>query len=75
MGRGVPKDDAAAVQWYRKAAERQLALAQTNLAVMLENGRGVARDDAEAVRWYRKAAEQGDPGARARLKKLQVRLR
>ena len=73
-GRGIPKDAAAAVQWYRKAAERRHALAQINLGVMLESGRGIARDDAEAMQWYRKAAEQGDAGARSGLKRLQAKL-
>ncbi len=57
-GHGVPRDDAAAVSWYRKAAEQGFAWGQTNLGYMYAQGRGVARDDAEAVSWYRKAAEQ-----------------
>ena len=58
-GRGVAKDDAQAVAWYRKAADQGLALAQINLGVMYANGRGVAKDDDEAVAWCRKAADQG----------------
>jgi TPR repeat protein len=58
-GEGVPKDDAEAVKWYRKAAEQGLAEAQYNLGVMYDEGEGVPKDDAEAVKWYRKAAEQG----------------
>ena len=58
-GRGVERDDAEAVRWYRCAAEQEDALGQTDLGVMYENGRGVERDDAEAVRWFRRAAEQG----------------
>ena len=58
-GRGVARDDAEAVRWYRRAAEQGHASGQNNLGFMYQNGRGVARDDAEAVRWYRRAAEQG----------------
>ena len=58
-GRGVAKDDAQAVQWYRKAAEQGNAFGQTNLGVMYRDGRGVAKDDAQAVEWFRQAAEQG----------------
>ena len=60
-GRGVARDDAEAVRWYRLAAEQGDADAQYSLGNMNAEGRGVARDDAEAVRWYRLAAEQGDP--------------
>ena len=62
-GRGVAKDDAQAVAWYRKAADQGLAHAQDNLGRMYANGRGVAKDDAQAVAWYRKAADQGDADA------------
>ena len=34
--------------------------AQTNLAVMYEEGEGVAQDNAKALFWYQKAAQQGD---------------
>ena len=53
------KDEAEAVQWYRKGAEQGYAAIQNNLGVMYEYGRGVPKDEAEAVRGYRRAAEQG----------------
>jgi TPR repeat protein len=62
-GRGVAKNPAEAVRWYRKAAEQGFAMAQFNLATMYAEGVGVAKDEAEAMRWYRKAAEQGDAEA------------
>ena len=58
-GRGVPRDDATAVQWYRKAAEQGHANAQYNLGFRYAKGRGVPQDYAKAVRWHRKAAERG----------------
>ena len=58
-GEGVPEDDAAAIRWYRLAAEQGNAGAQLNLGLMYTRGEGVPQDDAEAVRWYRLAAEQG----------------
>jgi TPR repeat protein len=51
----VPRDDAEAVRWYRKAADQGDADAQRNLGLMYATGRGVARDDVEAWRWLRKA--------------------
>jgi uncharacterized protein len=55
----VAQDDAEAVHWYRKAAEKGFPPAESNLGVSYENGKGVPQDYAEAVIWYRKAAEQG----------------
>ena len=66
-GRGVAKDDAQAVYWYRKAADQGEAYAQKNLGVMYANGRGVAKDEAQAVAWYRKAADQGLAADQPRL--------
>ena len=58
-GRGVLKDDAEAVRWYRLAADQGDATAKSNLGFMYTNGRGVLKDDAEAMRWYRLAADSG----------------
>ena len=69
-GRGVAKDDAEAVRWYRKAAAQADANAQYNLGVMYSEGIGVAKDKAIAVSWYRKAAAQGFADAKKRLAEL-----
>ncbi len=58
-GTRVPKDEAEAVRWYRKAAEQGYAEAQNDLGVAYQDGRGVPKDYAEAAGWYREAAEQG----------------
>ena len=55
----MPRDEAEAVKWLRKAAEQGDALGQYGLGFMYANGHGVPRDDAEAAKWSRKAAEQG----------------
>jgi hypothetical protein len=66
-GYGVPKDNAEAVKWYRKAADQRNAMAQRHLGWMYANGYGVAKDPTEAVKWYRKAAEQGEAPAQYNL--------
>ncbi|GLQ06546.1 tetratricopeptide repeat protein [Sneathiella chinensis] len=58
-GLGVPKDPAAAVNWYRKAADLGFARAQANLATMYLKGEGVDQDDAQAFEWFEKAARTG----------------
>jgi len=59
-GQGIPRDDAAAALWYRKAAEQGHAGAQHHLGSRNLQGLGVPKDSAQAAHWYRKAAEQGD---------------
>lgn len=68
-GEGVPKDLAAAAQWYRKAGERAgrfAGLAENNLleiAQAYQNGKGVKPDFAQAAKWYSVLAEWGNPVA------------
>lgn len=57
---GIPTDYMAAVEWYRKSAERGNAQGQSALAGMYALGRAAPRDYGEALRLYRKAAAQGD---------------
>ena len=68
IGFGVAKDEVAAVNWHRKAAEHGNAKAQNNLGFLYQYGFGVAKDEVAAVNWYRKAAEQGNKGAISQLK-------
>ena len=72
-GKGVTKDEAEAVKWYRKAAEQGNSFAQYNLAKAYDSAyygnRGTVNDIKEAVKWYRKAAEQGDADAQYELAK------
>lgn len=58
-GRGVARDEAASLRWYRAAAEKGLAEAQFELAKAYDTAVGGPRDPFEAVRWYRLAAQQG----------------
>jgi TPR repeat protein len=62
-GKGVPKDSAQAVAWYRKAAEQGEFFAWLPLGLMYDIGDGVPKDSAQAAQWYRKAADQGSPAA------------
>jgi TPR repeat protein len=66
-GRGVPQDDAQAVEWYRKAADQGNADAQFFLASCYDAGAGVPRDYAQGAKWWRKAAEQGNAAAQKNL--------
>jgi uncharacterized protein len=61
------QDYAAAVDWYRKAAEQGNAIAQYNLGDMYRIGEGVPPDYEATASWYRKAAEQGHARAQNNL--------
>ena len=69
-GKGIAKDEAQAVAWFRKAAEQGYAPAQFNLGVMYAEGIGIAKDETQAVAWSRKAAEQGYAPAQEALRQL-----
>jgi uncharacterized protein len=74
-GHGVPKDQRAAVMWYRKAAEAGNPQAQLNLGIHYEQGQGVEQDYAAALDWYRKAAEPGYAPAQVALGSMYYRGR
>lgn len=61
FGRGVEKNYAQAINWYRKADESGWhATARHRLGCLYESGQGVGQDFAEAAKWYRKAAKGGN---------------
>ena len=59
LGKGVPKDLAKSVAYYRQGAEQGDQYAQYNLAVSYDAGTGVPQNYREAVKWFRRAADQG----------------
>lgn len=60
----VPKDPAAALPWFRKAARGGSVAAGCMLGDFHMQGLGGARrDPVEAVKWYRSTAEKDDPCA------------
>jgi hypothetical protein len=56
LGRALPKDEAQARDWFRRAAIKGHRPAQANLGILLFQ----AGDKAEAVRWLRAAADQNE---------------
>jgi TPR repeat protein len=48
----VPKDEAAAAEWFERAASEDNPVAQVRLARLLAEGKGLERSDAEGARWY-----------------------
>jgi hypothetical protein len=58
-GAGVPKDDAEAWRWFRKAGDNGDAPAQALLGLRYFNGQGVPKDYVEAYMWLNLAASGG----------------
>jgi TPR repeat protein len=61
-GDGVPKDEAEAVKWMRKAADQGLAFAENWLGAQYDMGyvgNNPKLGSVEAAKWFRKAADQG----------------
>ena len=61
-GIGTALDPAAAIGWFRKAADQDCSEAFYELGVCYENGEGVEKNLDEALTWYRKAVDGGFEG-------------
>jgi hypothetical protein len=66
-GRGMPHDDAKALQYLNAAAKQGSAGAESKLGDMYDKGEGVARDPAAALRYYQAAAQQHNSSAEFNL--------
>jgi TPR repeat protein len=64
---GETQDYAAALEWYRRAAEQGHERAQYRLGLLLADGKGSAPNPTEAARWFREAANQGHSDAQLQL--------
>jgi hypothetical protein len=71
---GAVKNAVEAVKWFRRAAEQNLAAAQSNLGICYERGDGVPKYDVEAYKWGLLAAAQGDTKAKRNASLLQLLL-
>jgi TPR repeat protein len=72
-GQGVARDEAAALDWYRRAAERGSAIGMFYTGQAYRHGRGAAVDPQQARSWLRRAAEAGSDEARLELARLSQR--
>ena len=59
-GRGVMKDEAAALYWYLQAAKNGDAASARTIGIFYLEGRGVSKSITKAEQWLRRAAESGD---------------
>ena len=71
FGSGVAKDYNQAAEWYQKAAQQGLGLAQMNLAELYEK---IEQNYAIAEYWYKEAANQGQAGAKTALERVQMKM-
>lgn len=61
LGRGFPADTAKAAYWIEKAADQNMAIAQYNLGVFLNNGWGIAWNPFKAYERFKAAAHDSLP--------------
>ncbi|MBL8258620.1 MAG: sel1 repeat family protein [Candidatus Competibacteraceae bacterium] len=59
-GKGMPEDNAKAMEWYRKAADQGFSQAQVNLGIMHQHGEGTPASPVAAYFWFALAEKQGD---------------
>ena len=63
-GKGVPKNDAEAVKWYRKAGENGHPIAQLSLGLMYGVGREVPQNHVQSYAWLNLSALDGNETAK-----------
>ena len=73
-GLGVPRDDKAAVEWLRKAADKGYADAWAELGELYVEGAGVPKDVNEGERLLKKASAAGSVRADEMLAALSKRV-
>jgi TPR repeat protein len=71
-GKGVARDDAQAMFWYRKSADQGFASSQFDVGLMFEDGEGVPADAAAAIAWYTKASDQNYLPAEEKLADIYI---
>ena len=71
-GSAGTRNDLAAVDYFRRSAQKNYGPAQVALGYLYDPGLIVVRDPSQAADWYRKAADAGDPLAQWLLGRLYV---
>lgn len=61
------KDDAKAMEWYKRAYAGGHDGVGCNIAKQYDRGEGVRANDVEAAKWYLKSADRGDAGCQYNL--------
>src|SRR6266550_8869609 len=69
-GSAGTRNDLAAVDYFRRSAQKNYGPAQVVLGYLYDMGLIVVRDPSQAADWYRKAANAGDPLAQWALGRL-----
>ena len=70
----MPRSNAAAIAWWRQAAEQRHALAQDSLGRYYAEGIGVPQDLVQAYMWLDLAAMQGCEFAMDGRRALEARM-
>lgn len=73
-GKGIPQDDAKALEWYQKAAEQGYAPAQYNLSMVYFFGKGAPQDSVAAYKWVILANANGEEHAKDAMPKLAEKI-
>ncbi|MBL4846765.1 MAG: sel1 repeat family protein [Planctomycetes bacterium] len=70
-GRGVAKDEAAALEWYRRAAEKGEPITMLKLGLKHQAGsEGIQANEREAAKWFQRAAAKGSVRGMIELAKI-----
>jgi uncharacterized protein len=71
---GVPQDFNKSAEWYLKAAEQGVPVAQSSIGLFYAEGQGVPKNYIQAYKWFSLAAAQGMQDARQNIIKAENRM-
>jgi TPR repeat protein len=66
----IPRNQACAMEWYRKSAMQHNPIGQYSVGMLYYNGDGVRQNYLIAAHWFHKAAVQGAPYAQYMLARM-----
>ena len=69
-GDGVKKDKTKAFEWFSKAADQGLDIAQLSVGMAYKEGDGISKNKIKAYEWFLKSAGQGNEEAQNMLDRL-----
>jgi len=74
LGRGVPKDEKTALNWFKKSAEQGDRRSYLNLGIMVWNGEGIAANREQGLAYVQKAVDLGSKSAIDIAKRMSAQL-
>jgi TPR repeat protein len=74
QGKGVTKNNAEAIKWFRKSSDQGYAQAQYGLGIMYFQGLGVPKNLVQAYMWWYLSGSQGNLDAEQAMNSIKGKM-